>query len=56
VCSQATLAKLARTSQSWVCLIETGNANPGLGCWEMITRVSRVEGVALLRGSAEGMS
>jgi predicted transcriptional regulator len=55
-CSHATLAKLARTSQSWVCLVETGNANPVVACGEMIKRVLRVEDVELLRGSAEGIS
>jgi transcriptional regulator with XRE-family HTH domain len=51
--SQAGLAKLARTSQSWICRIETGNENPTLGSVMRIARALRVEVTDLLREPAE---
>jgi transcriptional regulator with XRE-family HTH domain len=51
--SQARLAELARTSQSWICRIETGNRNPTLGCISRIARALRVEPSDLLREAAE---
>jgi transcriptional regulator with XRE-family HTH domain len=35
--SQARLAELARTSQSWICRIERGNENPSLAS---VTRIA----------------
>ena len=54
--SQARLAKLARTSQSWICRIETSNENPTLGCMARIARALSVETADLLRERAEGIS
>jgi predicted transcriptional regulator len=54
--SQAKLAKLARTSQSWSCRIETSNENPTLGCMERIARALGVEAADLLRERSEGIS
>ena len=51
--SQASLAKLARTSQSWICRIETGNENPTLGSVTRIARALRVEVADLLREPVE---
>jgi len=54
--SQARLAKLARTSQSWICRIETGNENPTLGCMARISRALGVEAADLLRENTGGIS
>ena len=53
--SQAKLAKLARTSQSWICRIETSNENPTLGCMARIARALGVEAADLLRERIEGI-
>ena len=50
---QANLAKLARTSQSWICRSETGNENPTLGRVARIARALRVDVADLLRKPAD---
>jgi len=51
--SQARLAQLARTSQSWICRIETGDENPTLASVTRIARALRVDLAELLREPAE---
>jgi len=41
--SQARLAELAGTSQSWICKIETGDENPTLVSLSRIARALEVE-------------
>ncbi len=51
--SQTTLAELARTSQSWICRIESGNENPTLASVTRIARALRVDVADLLRAPAD---
>ncbi|MEA3278583.1 MAG: helix-turn-helix domain-containing protein [Pseudomonadota bacterium] len=51
--SQAVLAKLARTSQAWICRLETGDENPTLGSVMRIARALDVEAAELLQEPAQ---
>jgi transcriptional regulator with XRE-family HTH domain len=50
--SQAHLAELARTSQSWICRIERGNENPSLASVTRIAGALQVDVLDLLRAPA----
>jgi transcriptional regulator with XRE-family HTH domain len=49
--SQARLAELARTSQSWICRIERGNENPSLASVTRIAGALQVDVLDLLRAA-----
>jgi transcriptional regulator with XRE-family HTH domain len=50
--SQAKLAELARTSQSWICRIERGNENPSLASVTRIAGALQVDVSDLFRAPA----
>jgi transcriptional regulator with XRE-family HTH domain len=50
--SQARLAELAGTSQSWICKIETGDENPTLVSVSRIARALDVKVVELMQEPA----
>jgi len=51
--SQARLAALARTSQSWISRLETADENPTIGSVTRIAQALRVEVVDLLQDATE---